>query len=159
MHQYNLGAPFERIAIDIAGNLPEIDRENNYLRIAMDYFTKWPEVYAIPNQEESTVADALVTNVFRRFSVPMQLHGDHGRNFESGLMEEVLERLSVNKTKKTPLHLPSDGTVERYVKTMEEHLRMVASTHQRLPWETTTQYSTFCQASSKCGQRTNEGAL
>jgi hypothetical protein len=40
MHQYNLGVPFERIAIDNAGNLPEIDGENNYLLIAMDYFTK-----------------------------------------------------------------------------------------------------------------------
>jgi hypothetical protein len=26
----------------------------------MDYFTKWLEVYTIPNQEASTVADALV---------------------------------------------------------------------------------------------------
>jgi hypothetical protein len=27
----------------------------------MDYFTKWPEAYAIPYQEASTVAEALIT--------------------------------------------------------------------------------------------------
>jgi hypothetical protein len=30
----------------------------------MDYFTKWPEAYAIPNQEASTVMEALVTDIF-----------------------------------------------------------------------------------------------
>jgi hypothetical protein len=28
----------------------------------MDYFTKWLEAHAIPNQEASTVADVLVSN-------------------------------------------------------------------------------------------------
>jgi hypothetical protein len=30
----------------------------------MGYFTKWPEVYTIPNQEPSMVADILVTEYF-----------------------------------------------------------------------------------------------
>jgi hypothetical protein len=64
MHQYNVGAPLERRAIDIAGPFPQSDRGNRYLLIAVDYFTKWPEVHPIPNQEASTVADALVTNFF-----------------------------------------------------------------------------------------------
>jgi hypothetical protein len=28
----------------------------------MDYFTKWPQLYSIPNQETSVVADVVVTN-------------------------------------------------------------------------------------------------
>jgi len=130
MHQYNVGAPFERIAINIAGPFPDSDKGNRYLLIAMNYFTKWPEVYAIPNQEASTVADTLVTNFFCRFGVPMELHSDQGRNFESRLIQEVQERLRVNKTRTTPLHPQSDGMVERYVKTIKEHLRKVVSTHQ-----------------------------
>ena len=59
--------------------------------VAMDYFTKWPEVYAIPNQEASTMADALVTHFFFLFGVPIELHSDQSRNFESWLMQEVLE--------------------------------------------------------------------
>jgi hypothetical protein len=133
MHQY-VGAPFERIAIDITGPFPESDRGNRYLLIAMDYFTKWPEVYAIPNQEASTVANALVSNFFCRYGVPMKLHSDQRRNFESRLMQEVLGRLGVSKTRTTPLHPQSDGMVERYVKTVEEHLRKVVSTHQQ-DWE------------------------
>jgi hypothetical protein len=49
MHQYNAGAPFERIAIHVAGPFPLSDQGNWYLLIAMDYFTKWSEAYAVPN--------------------------------------------------------------------------------------------------------------
>jgi hypothetical protein len=43
MHQYKVGTPFERIAIDIPGPFPESDRGNRHLLVAMVYFTKWPE--------------------------------------------------------------------------------------------------------------------
>jgi hypothetical protein len=65
----------------------------------MDYFTKLPEVYAVTNQEASTVTDALVTNFFFRFGVLMELHNDQGWNFKCRLMQEVLERLRVSKTR------------------------------------------------------------
>jgi hypothetical protein len=93
MHQYNVGAPFERIVIDVAGPFPRSDQGNQYLLFAMDYFTKWPEVYVIPNQEASTVAEALVRNFFCRFGIPLELHSDQGRNFESHLLQKVLQRL------------------------------------------------------------------
>jgi transposase InsO family protein len=95
--------------------------------IAMDYFTKWLEVYAIPNQEASTIAVTLVTNFFCRFGIPRELHSDQSHNFESHLLKEVLQRLGVSKTRTTPLHLQSDGMVERYIKTIEEYLRKVVT--------------------------------
>jgi hypothetical protein len=42
---------------------------------------KWPEAYEIPNQEASTVAEALVTKYFCRLGVPRELHSDQGGNF------------------------------------------------------------------------------
>jgi hypothetical protein len=86
MHQYKIGAPFERIASDIAGPFLESNRRKRYLLIAMGNLTKWREVYAIPSQEASTVADALVNNFSCRFGVSMELHNDQGWNFESRLM-------------------------------------------------------------------------
>jgi hypothetical protein len=76
MHQYTIEALFERIAIDVAWPAPQSDQGNPYLLIAMDCFTKWPEAYAIPNQQASTVAKALVTNFFCHFEVPWELHSD-----------------------------------------------------------------------------------
>jgi hypothetical protein len=75
-YQYNARAPFETIAIDVAESFPRSDQGNRYRLIATQYVTKWPEAYAIPDQEASTVAEALVTNFFRRFGIPRQLHSD-----------------------------------------------------------------------------------
>ncbi len=40
MQQYNVGAPMERIALDVMGPLPLSERGNKYLLIVADYFTK-----------------------------------------------------------------------------------------------------------------------
>ncbi|UYV64719.1 K02A2.6-like [Cordylochernes scorpioides] len=107
---------FHRIAIDVAGPFPVTEDGNKYLLVAMDYFTKWPEVYAIPNQEAATVARVLVDNLICRFGVPLELHSDQGRNFESGIFRELCQ---------------SDGMVERFNKTMVEHLSKVVEQNQR----------------------------
>jgi transposase InsO family protein len=107
----------------------------------MGYFTKWPEDYAIPNQEAWTVAEALVTNFFCHFRIPRELHSDQGCNFESRLLQEVLQRLvGVSKMHTTPLHPQLDSMVERYIKTVEEHLRKVVASHQR-DWDEITPFS------------------
>jgi hypothetical protein len=96
----------------------------------MDYFTKWLEAHATPNQEASTVAEALVIN-FCQFGVPQKLHSDQGRNFESCLMQEVLQHLGVSKTCTTPMHPKSDGMGKRYIKTIKKHLRKDVALHPR----------------------------
>jgi hypothetical protein len=82
--------------------------------MAINYFTKWPEAYAIPNQEALILAEPLVTN-FCRFRVLPKVHSDQGRNFESPLIQEVLQRLRVSKMRTEPLHLQPDGMVEYYI--------------------------------------------
>lgn len=52
----------KRVAIDVLGPLLETDQGNKYIFIAMDYFSKWPETYALRNQEAVTVADVLVSS-------------------------------------------------------------------------------------------------
>jgi RNase H-like domain found in reverse transcriptase/Reverse transcriptase (RNA-dependent DNA polymerase)/Integrase zinc binding domain/Integrase core domain/gag-polyprotein putative aspartyl protease len=130
MRQYNVGAPFERIAIDVAGPFPTSDQGNKYILVATDYFSKWPEAFAIPNQEAVTVAEVLVNNIFCRYGVPLELHSDQGRNFESNVFQNVCRLLGIRKTRTTPLHPQSDGMVERFNRTLENHLRIVVNEHQ-----------------------------
>jgi transposase InsO family protein len=57
-----------------------------------------------------------VINFFYHFGIPMELNSDQGHNFEYRLMQEVLERLGVSKTRTTHPHPQSGGMVERYVR-------------------------------------------
>lgn len=66
LQQFPVGAPMERVAVDVVGPLPCSDGGNRYVLTAIDYFTKWPEAYAIPDQEAETVVEALVGGMFSR---------------------------------------------------------------------------------------------
>ena len=101
----------------------------------MDYFTKWPEAYALPDQEAETVVDALVGGTISRFGAPQSIHSDQGRNFESRTFVELCKRLGVDKTRTTPLRPQSNGLVERFNKTLGQQLAIVTSKHQR-DWDT-----------------------
>ncbi|CAI5665466.1 unnamed protein product [Oreochromis niloticus] len=127
---------------------------NRYVLVAMDYFTKWPEAYAVPDQSASTTAEKLVEEMFTRFGVPAELHSDQGRNFESKVFGEICRRLGVEKTRTTPLHPQSDGLVERFNRTLATQLAILTSRHQR-DWDrhlplVLWSYRTAVQESSQC---------
>ncbi|KAK7899004.1 hypothetical protein WMY93_019857 [Mugilogobius chulae] len=51
LQQYLVGAPMERIGVDILGPFPVTDSGNRYILVAMDYFTKWPKL--MPSQTKA----------------------------------------------------------------------------------------------------------
>lgn len=121
----------ERLGVDIMGPFPETNGGNKYVLCAMDYFTKWPEAYALPDQEAETLAEALIEGMVSRFGVPEAIHSDQGRNFESKVFAAMCERLGIEKTRTTPLHPQSDGLVERFNLTMRLQLAILTADHQR----------------------------
>ena len=121
----------ERIAIDVLGPLPTTEGGNKYILIIADYFTKWVEAFPLPNQEARTVADKLVNEVVCRFGIPLIIHTDQGRNFESALFAEICQLLDIKKTRTTPYHPQSDGMVERFNRTLEMQLSKFADYNQK----------------------------
>lgn len=128
---YQVGAPMERVAVDIAGRFPLTSRGNRFICVVMDYFTKWPEAYALPNHEAETEAEVLVGQFFTRFGVPRELHSDQGREFESRVFHECCELLGIHKTRTTPLRPQSDGMVESFNRTLTDKLAKYCDESQR----------------------------
>ena len=116
------GNPMDRIAIDFVGPLPKTEKGNEVI-LVVDYFTKWVECYALPDQQAETTADVLVTQFFCRFGTPTILHSDQGANFESKLFQEMCRLFEIRKTRTTPYHARSDGLVERFNRTLQQMLK------------------------------------
>ena len=128
------GYPLEMVAADIMGPLPTSKQGNRYILVVSDYFTRWVEAYAIPNQEAITVAQKLIDNMFCRFSLPKQLHSDMGTQFESKVVKEMCRLLHIRKTHTTPYHPQGDGLVERLNRTIQNMLATVVDS-QSSEWE------------------------
>ncbi|GFX54381.1 retrovirus-related Pol polyprotein from transposon 412 [Trichonephila clavipes] len=113
------------------GPLPRSSDENNNILVVKDYFTKWPEAYPIPNQDASAVAEVLVQHWISPFGVPIQLHSDQERNFDSAFCKRLCEILAIYKTRATALHSQSDGIAERFFRTILNSLSLLVSSNEQ----------------------------
>jgi hypothetical protein len=101
----------ERIALDLLGPLPKTARANRSILLIGDYFTKWVEAVALPDQEAKTVVHALLDTFICRFRAPAFIHTDQRRSFESALFKELCLLLDIRKTRTTAYHPLSNGFV------------------------------------------------
>ena len=80
LHQYIVGVPMERLAMDVAGPYPVTSAGNQYCLMVRCYFSKWLECFPIPDQA-TTVARKLVFEIVARYGAFRELHSDQGTNF------------------------------------------------------------------------------
>lgn len=71
------GYPLERVAMDVIGPLPKTPRGNRFVLVVVDYFTRWPEAYAIFDQTAQTVSQKLVEESVSRFGVMQHTDTTH----------------------------------------------------------------------------------
>ncbi|GFV41341.1 retrovirus-related Pol polyprotein from transposon 412 [Trichonephila clavipes] len=66
-----------------------------------------------------------------RFRVPLQLHYDQGRNFDSAVCKRLCEILAIDKTRTTALHPESEGMVERFNRTILNSISLLVPSNQQ----------------------------
>ena len=112
------GGPLDRLATDILGPFPETKRNNRYVLVCTDLFTKWVEIFAIPNQDAETTARVILNEVIGRFGCPLSIHSDQGSNYESRLFSELCELMEIRKTRTSVRNPKYNGQPERFNKTL-----------------------------------------
>lgn len=79
---------FDRVEVDVL-QLPKTKRGNRYAVVFVDHLTKWPEVFAVPDQTSATIAGLLVGEVISCHRVPSKVPSDQGKSFFSGLIKRL----------------------------------------------------------------------
>ena len=126
LHPIQVSRPFQIIGVDVM-DLPVTSSGNKHVLVFQDYFTKWPLVYAIPDQKAHRIVDILVREIVPVFGVRRVLLSDRGTNLLSHLMSDVCKALGVSKLNTTAYHPQCDGLVERFNRTLKSMLRKHAS--------------------------------
>lgn len=76
MKSYVSGVRFERITADLAGPFPKSGNGNMYILVVADYFSKYTEIYPLPNMEAKIIADAVFRRWIKRYECPYEIHTD-----------------------------------------------------------------------------------
>ena len=122
--------PFQKVALDILGPLPESENGSKYLLVLQDYFTKWPEAIALKSVDSNIVIDWLNSEIIPRYGVFSELVTDQGVQFICEKFKDYCKSLGVKKRPTTPFHAQSDGMVEKFNRTFLNMARNYVNENQ-----------------------------
>ena len=87
---------FDRVAVDVLGPFPVTNSGFRYIAVFSDYYTRWPEAFALPSCEAYRIASLLINKILTRHSAPRTLLSDRGRNFLSALVKETCKLMNTS---------------------------------------------------------------
>jgi transposase InsO family protein len=102
--------------------------------VITDHFTKYSLAFATKNQLASTTARVLFDNFIVPYGIPMKLHSDQGRNFESRVIQELCNLTGIIKSRTTPYHAQGNGITERVNRTLLSMMGTL-SEEKKLDWK------------------------
>ncbi|CAF3293289.1 unnamed protein product, partial [Rotaria socialis] len=106
--------PFLLIGIDYCGPLQQTPRENRYILVITDYFTRFVSAVALPTCTAEATAQALFNEYFCKYGIPAVILSDQGSHFRNQLMENIKQLIGYNHIYSTPYHPQTNGVVERF---------------------------------------------
>jgi transposase InsO family protein len=126
---------FYRWGLDYLGELPPSELGSKYALIAIDYFSKWIEVYPLPAADSATTVRTILLNLIARYGVPAEFCCDNGSPFRGEFEKFCLE-------KQIDIHFitagvpRSNGLAERAVQTVKRALQKYAAiAHNAYRWD------------------------
>ncbi|MFN9108612.1 MAG: transposase family protein [Bacteroidota bacterium] len=90
--------------MDFVGPLPKTSNGNEYILVAVDHFSRWPELIATKDTTAETVATHLIDTVIARHGCPKRILSDRGAQFTSSLVKRLSERLLIKKIETSAYH-------------------------------------------------------
>nr|AAV43845.1 putative polyprotein [Oryza sativa Japonica Group] len=107
-----LSWPFADWGLDILRPFIRAPGGFEYLYVAIDKFTKWPEAYPVIKIDKHS-ALKFIRGITARFGVPNRIITDNGTQFTSELFGDYCEDMGIKLCFASPAHPRSNGQVER----------------------------------------------
>ena len=154
LSQELFGVRFARVAVDIISGFKTTPDGNTCMMVITDYYTKYTRVFPLRDHKAATCARAFVRGWVLYLGVPLIMHSDQGREFESDLWQEMCHYLAICKTRTNPYRPQSDGQVERFNRTLIAVLKPLVN-EQTDDWDEQVDfvvhaYNSTVHASTNC---------
>lgn len=126
--------PNERIHADLMGPLRTSEEGNKYILVITDAFSKYTVVAAIKNKEAQTVGEAIFKEWIVRFSCPLIIVTDNGKEFSNKLAKELYKLLGIDHRKTSANHPQTNSAAESFNRSIIKYMTTVLD-NVTLDWE------------------------
>ena len=123
--------PMAKVSLDLSGPYPTSMSGNRYIIAFVDWFSGWPEAFAVPDKTADTVAHLLLEHIFPRFGCSLQIVTDNGTENVNKVIKDVLESLKIDHVLTSVYHPQSNAKVERFHRTLHDVLAKRLADDQR----------------------------
>jgi transposase InsO family protein len=113
--------PWELVGIDLLTSLPTTTTGHQHILVLTDHFSKFVQLYALPNMEAKTIADKLLA-LSLLFGPPARLISDRGTQFLSHLVTAFRAIFQIQHSPTTAYHQQANGQTERFNATVTKML-------------------------------------
>ncbi|XP_058733336.1 uncharacterized protein LOC131604940 [Vicia villosa] len=104
---------FRGWALDVIGEIkPASSKQQRYILVGIDYFTKWVEAIALRNVDQEAVIDFIQDHIICRFGIPETITTDQGTVFTGKKMQEFAQEVDIKLLTSTPYYAQENGQVE-----------------------------------------------
>lgn len=123
-------APFQRLAMDIVGPLPEAGPAKlKYILTLQDDLTKYSLAYPIRSITAEETSECLLHFV-SLFGIPKVILTDQGTNFTADLFKKTCDHLKIKQLWSSAYHPQTQGALERSHSTLKEYLKSFVNEDQ-----------------------------
>ena len=146
LHPVRVGFRGEILAIDLVGGkeaLPTTVRDNKYILVMIDLFSRYVVAVPVPNQNAHTITDAVLNHWILVFGAPRRILTDQGANFESAVFTNLCLLWHVKKSRTTAYHPATNGACERVNQTLKRGLQKLLNPQDLGEWDRLLPYLCF----------------
>ncbi|XP_045810928.1 uncharacterized protein LOC123905369 [Trifolium pratense] len=105
--------PFRGWALDLIGEIrPASSKNQKYIIVGIDYFTKWIEAIPLPSVEQEEVISFIQNHIIYRFGIPETITTDQGSVFTGRKMQEFARQTGFKLLTSRPYYAQANGQVE-----------------------------------------------
>ena len=123
---------FERIHLDLFGPM-KTHTGKKYVMTCTDSFSKFSIFKVIPNKTAETVAQSFFDNWVSIFGSPLSIVTDRGTDFHTDIMQQVCNKLQIDKRVIATKHPESNSQAELLNKKLAKYLKAM-ETEGELEW-------------------------